>query len=551
MLSASAVPGGAATSNWKDVQGNVIKGEPVEVLGPFALFRSGVTSGRRMLLRGLEPAECLRFHRETAGRPPRAASLAEARGAATRDLPGRVLRLERGELVAADLTAQPEPELLVVLYASHNEGDSWRMLGNFISIYRRMQRVYPGRTEMLYFGVRQDAAQHRRIATELHLPWLVADPLQQSRMSLLARFAPREGCSLLAISRDGAPLLSASGNDLESIIGFADQLGDLLGLMNPANPRTWKDRVHYQAAIRPEQHRRDSVGPLLLGNPLRVDGLRQRGVDRIDAAIDVAADGRVAAVALSPTSRLPDAMQAPVADALRRNALFVPAIDHGNPVPGTFHLTIEVPPADPAAEADAAWLSGDPVNEVTFGTWLVLKPIFVPEQEFVSVDHVTADGVYVTRPLEVSDQRVTRTQQQSAFSSNWFDAAGAASVRPAVGDSVTIDGTTLTWKEQATRHGLLDFQEGLSRLDYCIGYAWTEFELPAATEAWLGIGSDDGLKIWHNGTLVHDRWIRRISRIDDEVVPLRLTKGRNQLLIKIQNAWGDWSFIARLRVRLR
>jgi hypothetical protein len=36
-------------------------------------------------------------------------------------------------------------------------------------------------------------------------------------------------------------------------------------------------------------------------------------------------------------------------------------------------------------------------------------------------------------------------------------------------------------------------------------------------DAWLGIGSDDGLKIWFNGELVHDKWIRRMSRIDDDV----------------------------------
>ena len=63
------------------------------------------------------------------------------------------------------------------------------------------------------------------------------------------------------------------------------------------------------------------------------------------------------------------------------------------------------------------------------------------------------------------------------------------------------------------------------------------------------MGSDDGIKIWLNGELVNDKWIRRISRIDDDIVPLRLKKGKNQLLIKIQNATGDWSFIYRLRTR--
>ena len=73
--------------------------------------------------------------------------------------------------------------------------------------------------------------------------------------------------------------------------------------------------------------------------------------------------------------------------------------------------------------------------------------------------------------------------------------------------------------------------------------------MPAETDAWLGIGSDDGLKVWVNGVLVNDRWVRRTSRLDDDVVPFRLRAGKNQLLIKIQNVTGLWSFTCRLRVR--
>lgn len=68
-------------------------------------------------------------------------------------------------------------------------------------------------------------------------------------------------------------------------------------------------------------------------------------------------------------------------------------------------------------------------------------------------------------------------------------------------------------------------------------------------DAWLGIGSDDGVKVWVNGELVNDQWIRRISRLDDDVIPLKLRKGKNPILIKIQNMQGHWSFTARLRVK--
>lgn len=76
-----------------------------------------------------------------------------------------------------------------------------------------------------------------------------------------------------------------------------------------------------------------------------------------------------------------------------------------------------------------------------------------------------------------------------------------------------------------------------------------QIEVAHDTDAWLGIGSDDGMKLWLNGEIVVDQWVQRTSRLDDDVVPLRLKKGKNQFLIKIQNMKGLWSFTARLRVR--
>jgi hypothetical protein len=147
--------------------------------------------------------------------------------------------------------------------------------------------------------------------------------------------------------------------------------------------------------------------------------------------------------------------------------------------------------------------------------------------------------------LRVSTAKTSRASQMNAFNTDWFTEAGADTVRPAPGDPQHIDGTTLTWKRVNAPDGLVDFGEH----DYSVGYAWTEFESPSNTEAWLGLGSDDGVKIWLNGQLVCDQWIRRSARLDDDVIPLRLKKGKNHLLIKIQNATGEWSFIARLRTR--
>ena len=220
------------------------------------------------------------------------------------------------------------------------------------------------------------------------------------------------------------------------------------------------------------------------------------------------------------------------------------------PVAGTLDYHLEVPPADPVLEAERTWLSSTRYPQVPINEWLVLRPILVSEKDFSSsVVGEAENGTLILSAIEVNNTKISRAAQMSAFNSDWFTAAGADSVRPKEGDKQKVDGgVVLTWEKVRSKDGFVDMQTGIPK-DYTVGYAWTEFEVPAATEAWLGLGSDDGVKIWLNGELVHDKWIRRQSRVDDDIVPLHLRKGANRILIKIQNATIDWSFIYRLRLR--
>ncbi|MGC4075382.1 MAG: hypothetical protein QM760_23355 [Nibricoccus sp.] len=535
----------AKPSEWQDMSGAKFRGEPTEIIGPFALFKTSLTTGRRVQLRGLSPDDTLRLYREIAKHPARAQRWSEAKSAATSDLLGNVLSVKNKTLVPADLTAIPEPELLIVLYGSHNDNESWFMVRTFTAAFERIQRVYPGKVGCVFMGVRHSRSEHNRIAAESYMPWLVANFDAQPSMSLLNRYAPEEGAQMVVLSRNGVPLLGNRATDLTAIKKFTDDLNSLLAALDPANPRSWKDRQQYFTLTRPLAFSGEKTGPLLIGDPLRADGLRQRGITRVEAHLDIAADGSVSQVTLLPGSVVPDALKGPLGDALRKQAVFAPAIDHGTAIAGTFDYAFVVPPENKSLSADASWLNGDARNEVPLPNWLVLEPIKVEEKNFSEVDHVAADDTVMLKAVQVSTAKVSRASQMSAFNTDWFSEAGAGTVNPTPGAPQQIDGNTLTWKRLAASDGLVDFGEH----DYSVGYAWTEFEAPADTDAWLGLGSDDGVKIWLNGQLVNDRWVRRMSRLDDDVIPLRLKKGKNHLLIKIQNATGGWSFIARLRTR--
>jgi hypothetical protein len=62
----------------------------------------------------------------------------------------------------------------------------------------------------------------------------------------------------------------------------------------------------------------------------------------------------------------------------------------------------------------------------------------------------------------------------------------------------------------------------------------------------LGVGSDDAVKVWLNGELVHENWVIRGVGIDNDRVTVNFREGTNQLVLKIQNTGGPWGFCCRM-----
>ena len=67
-----------------------------------------------------------------------------------------------------------------------------------------------------------------------------------------------------------------------------------------------------------------------------------------------------------------------------------------------------------------------------------------------------------------------------------------------------------------------------------------------AGPAVLSLGSDDGVKVWLNGRVVHDKPGTRGVRENDDTIPLELAAGENRLLLKIINSGGFCGFYFRL-----
>ncbi|HET6452923.1 MAG TPA: hypothetical protein VFI02_00840, partial [Armatimonadota bacterium] len=92
----------------------------------------------------------------------------------------------------------------------------------------------------------------------------------------------------------------------------------------------------------------------------------------------------------------------------------------------------------------------------------------------------------------------------------------------------------------------LDFLPIFKTRKPAVAYAYATLVSAEPTSARLLLGSDDGVKVWVNGKLVHQSHETRGVKRDEEAVDIRLNKGVNRLLFKVDQHFGGWGLIARI-----
>jgi hypothetical protein len=83
--------------------------------------------------------------------------------------------------------------------------------------------------------------------------------------------------------------------------------------------------------------------------------------------------------------------------------------------------------------------------------------------------------------------------------------------------------------------------------DNIAGYMKTRVFAPAEMDAQLELGSDDAVKAWLNGKVVHANNCDRGCSPKQDIVKVRLQNGWNDLMLKIVNKSGGWAFCCRVR----
>jgi hypothetical protein len=113
----------------------------------------------------------------------------------------------------------------------------------------------------------------------------------------------------------------------------------------------------------------------------------------------------------------------------------------------------------------------------------------------------------------------------------------------------TGDAASVHWQEMPTNSNpadswkmdLLQALGGQQR----VAYARTWIHSPKQQSARLELGTDDGVKVWLNGVLVHANNASRSLQPGSDQLDLTLNEGWNALMLKITQNTAGWEFCAR------
>ncbi len=139
---------------------------------------------------------------------------------------------------------------------------------------------------------------------------------------------------------------------------------------------------------------------------------------------------------------------------------------------------------------------------------------------------------------------------RSALETDFLGAAGGeAAVRPQAGDAVEgPDGTSATWRPLTSWGDEVNLGDSLPDPPGAkqVGYAFATVTRAEAGPARIAVGSDEGIRIWLNGRLVHDHPAHRSLLPDEDAVDVEMLAGDNAVLVKLEQRRGPWTFTLRV-----
>ncbi len=139
------------------------------------------------------------------------------------------------------------------------------------------------------------------------------------------------------------------------------------------------------------------------------------------------------------------------------------------------------------------------------------------------------------RPVTLSDWHVA-----GPFTASSFNEAFDRNFGPETGVDLNAKYGNIGWQAMPT---LTDGRTHLfASTANAAMYLTRTIDAPSPRKMTISLGSDDAIKVWLNGKVVHENRVFRGVAADQDMVTLDLQPGKNRLMLKVVNAGGGFGY---------
>ncbi len=148
--------------------------------------------------------------------------------------------------------------------------------------------------------------------------------------------------------------------------------------------------------------------------------------------------------------------------------------------------------------------------------------------------------------LVKGDTRVEAIRRSGMYTDFLKSHGGENKLKVVPGQVESFEGGSCAWTLHAAQDDAVDLVVAIARKANVIAYAYCEIESAKPQTCVLALGTNDGGRVWLNGECVWERPGPRGLKTDGDVVPVELKRGRNRLLLKIDQYGNRWGLMCRL-----
>ncbi len=149
---------------------------------------------------------------------------------------------------------------------------------------------------------------------------------------------------------------------------------------------------------------------------------------------------------------------------------------------------------------------------------------------------------------ECSRENYEHDERCRGFATDWLVSSGGETGSiPAEGTQARVDSLRLRkrWFFYRSQTDFIPFNDIFKPNDMVVVYAFCRIECQEKRRAILSVGSNDGVKVFLNGVKVHENHVGRWLQADNDLVPVTLNAGKNNLLVKVDDGIGEFGMAVR------